>query len=144
VTITYFDHPVWSQRFTLFGLPIFQFEYTWWRLFQKLIVLTKLYFYVFIMVLWSTSNSTETIQNQWWEMFLLFLSWLCFYLNRGSFTNKHILQEVQYIFEIFCKLLSSRGHKSLFSTIHNAYSIGLAHKSTKCCYLFLLPFTFLF
>jgi hypothetical protein len=47
-------------------------------------VLTKLYFYVFIMVLWSTSNSTETIQNQWWEMFLLFLSWLCFYLNRGS------------------------------------------------------------
>jgi hypothetical protein len=47
-------------------------------------VLTKLYFYVFIMILWSTSNSTETIQNQWWEMFLLFLSWLCFYLNTGG------------------------------------------------------------
>jgi hypothetical protein len=48
------------------------------------------------------------------------------------FTNKHILQEVQYIFEIYCKLLSIRGHKSLFNTINNAYSIGLSHKSTKC------------
>jgi hypothetical protein len=116
VTITYFDHPVWSQRLTLFSLPIFRFEYTWWRLFQKLIVLTNLYFYVFIMVLWSTSNSTETIQNQWWEMFLLFLSWLCFYLNRGSIigiVNRRspFLQFPEYVDNFFplCDQLEQEG-----------------------------------
>jgi hypothetical protein len=116
VTITYFDHPVWSQRLTLFSLPIFRFEYTWWRLFQKLIVLTNLYFYVFIMVLWSTSNSTETIQNQWWEMFLLFLGWLCFYLNRGSIigiVNRRspFLQFPEYVDNFFplCDQLEQEG-----------------------------------
>ena len=116
MTITYFDHPVWSQRLTLFSLPIFRFEYTWWRLFQKLIVLTNLYFYVFIMVLWSTSNSTETIQNQWWEMFLLFLSWLCFYLNRGSIigiVNRRspFLQFPEYVDNFFplCDQLEQEG-----------------------------------
>ena len=116
MTITDFDHPVWSQRFTLFGLPIFRFEYTWWRLFQKLIVFTKLYFYVFIMVLWSTSNSTETIQNQWWEMFLLFLSWSCFYLITGGIiciVNRRspFLQFPEYVDNFFplCDQLEQEG-----------------------------------
>ena len=107
MTIADFDHAVWSHRFTLYGLPIFRFER---------ILLTKLYFYVFVIVLWSTSNSTETIQDQWWEMFLLFLSWLCFYLNRGSIigiVNRRspFLQFPEYVDNFFplCDQLEQEG-----------------------------------
>ena len=86
------------------------------------------------------------ILSDWWvKAITQNIEWLTSKSNDLGSLQINTFYKKYNIFEISCILLSSRGHKSLFNTINNAYSIGLAHKSTKYCYFFLLPsFTFLF
>ena len=54
---------IYTYYVILFGFPIFRFERTWWRLFQKRVMCTKFDIYVFITITESISLLVDSVPD---------------------------------------------------------------------------------